>query len=59
MIFRKYIIFKMVRELFPEDWEKKEEAELQKARADFAAIVEAVDKDKDKSLKAVSKREKW
>ena len=44
----------MVRELFPEDWEKKEEAELVKARADFAAIVEAVDKDKDKSLKAVS-----
>ena len=44
----------MLREIFPATWWEMSPTEFSKARADLFAMTEAVDRDKDKSLKDVS-----
>ena len=44
----------MLREIFPATWWEMSPTEFNKARADLFAMTEAVDRDKDKSLKDVS-----
>ena len=43
----------MVKEFFNAEWEKMLDPELQRARQELAAIVESIDKEKDKSLREV------
>ena len=43
----------MVKEIFPEKWLELDPADLAKRRAELAAIVESIDSEKEKSLKAV------
>ena len=44
----------MLKEIFPDAWWNMAPSEFNKARADLFAMTEAVDRDKDKSLKDVS-----
>ena len=44
----------MLKEIFPNNWWEMAPSEFNKARADLFAMTEAVDRDKDKSLKDVS-----
>ena len=45
----------MAEVIFPDEWEKMPEDELLAARAELIAIIKSVDKEKEKSLRSVSK----